>query len=882
MRVKPHPYIECSIQFDPVKHKRSSEWISSIMNNVNKEIMDWVHAQPHWVQLATKKIYAKEKVDDDLIDELVLLLKTQAGQSKDHKVDLSEIIKGESTTFGDIRILSVGDIEGIDALAPRSPLPFSKSLSVIYGHNGSGKSGYARILKKVCGKQNAENLLPNVFKSAPQKRQCTVVAEVDGVDKTFIWDANGKPVDELTPVDVFDSQSGIFYIDKEQEVSYVPIEVALFEKLVIVFQKLQQRLKSEQDKLRTCLPTKPTEFGNSKYIAAMFDRLKHDTDIEKVEGFFDFTEDDSLNLARLEERLSAAPLDLATRKNKRASQLEKLINQITSAAGLVSSDSIKVLEKLEADASRKRKIAKEAAEAIVNVTSFNGFGNETWKAMWQAARKYSEEDAYPKSGYPFVAPGSKCVLCEQDLDESAKQRLLKFENYVSGELESSATSAENEFRAAISKLPFKPQDSDLVTSIQAAQLDEEKWLPIFTAIWTKIEKVVINEKNEERTSRFHYAIPECTFAEIDSLLEGLKIEVQQHRKDAESFNKSELLNKISDLKAKKWASGYIQAIKDEISLLQKKKEIDDWLKSVNTTSVSREAGRVSEILVTDAFVSRFNNELNLLGASKINVELIKTKTKLGRVHHKIQLHGLNPQHNRSKAMSVLSEGEQRIVSLAAFLADVTSKPGSAPFIFDDPISSLDQKYEEYTAKRLVGLSSDRQVIVFTHRLSLLGQLIEKGNADYRHIRREVWGCGEHGDLPIFAKKPINAVKDLKNSKLSAAKKILEEQGSEIYYPLAKAICSDFRILLERIVEFELLADVVTRHRREVHTKGKLYKLAKITSEDCELIEQLMGDFSCFEHSQSDELPVEIPDPAVLDSAMTRVIEWHDGFSKRSG
>ena len=65
----------------------------------------------------------------------------------------------------------------------------------------------------MCGKPNAVDLLPNVFKSAPQKRQCTVVAKVDGVDKTFIWEASEKPVDELIPLDVFDSQSGIFYID---------------------------------------------------------------------------------------------------------------------------------------------------------------------------------------------------------------------------------------------------------------------------------------------------------------------------------------------------------------------------------------------------------------------------------------------------------------------------------------------------------------------------------------------------------------------------------------------------------------------------------------------------------------------------------------------
>lgn len=842
--------------------------------------MAWVHGQPHWVQLAVTKVFGQAAVSDEVIDELLALLKTTEGQSNGAKIDLDPYFKATSGASSDIRIVSIGEIEGIDALAPRNPLPFTPKLSVVYGNNGSGKSGYARILKKLCGKPNAAELQPNVYLTSPQRRQCTVVASIDGTEKTFVWPANSKSIEELSPVDVFDSQTGFFYIDKDQEVSYVPNEVALFEQLVSVFQKLQQKLRAEQDSVNTKLPARPLEFGDTKYIRAMFDRLKHNTDVNTVEDFFSFTDDDSTVLKQQEERLSASPVDLATKKNKRVIQLENLIKQVTSAANLVSQTAVNTLQDLEKDAQQKRKVARQAADAIVNETSFDGFGNETWKAMWEAARKYSKQNAYPEADFPVIEQDSKCVLCEQELGVVAKQRLVKFESYVTGELESSATAAEAAFTNALKQLPEKPSNQELVTALQAAQLDENEWLPVLNTVWDNIEIVVKTEKDQNRESHSYYELAPDTFDLIQSIIDSLKLEVEQHNKDAENFDKPALTAEINDLKSKKWASGYIQAIKDEIAGLQIKHQIDGWLKSVNTTAVSKEAGRVSEILVTDAFVGRFNTELKLLGAGKVNVELIKTKTKHGRVQHKIQLHGLHPQHSRSKALQVLSEGEQRIVSLAAFLADVTSKPNSAPFIFDDPISSLDQTYEEHTAKRLVDLSEERQVIVFTHRLSLLGQLIEKGNAEYRHIRREPWGSGEHGDIPIFAKKPINAVKDLKNSKLHAAKKVFEQDGYDGYYPLAKAICSDFRILLERIVESELLADVVARHRRAVNTQGKIHKLARITPEDCDLIEGLMADFSCFEHSQSNEAPVNIPEPSVIDAALVKVINWHDGFSKR--
>jgi ABC-type bacteriocin/lantibiotic exporter with double-glycine peptidase domain len=68
--------------------------------------------------------------------------------------------------------------------------------------------------------------------------------------------------------------------------------------------------------------------------------------------------------------------------------------------------------------------------------------------------------------------------------------------------------------------------------------------------------------------------------------------------------------------------------------------------------------------------------------------------------------------------------------LAAFLADITGSGQPTPFVFDDPISSLDQEFEERVADRLVELLRTRQVIVFTHRLSLLALLedaLDKAN-----------------------------------------------------------------------------------------------------------------------------------------------------------
>ncbi len=324
-----------------------------------------------------------------------------------------------------------------------------------------------------------------------------------------------------------------------------------------------------------------------------------------------------------------------------------------------------------------------------------------------------------------------------------------------------------------------------------------------------------------------------------------------------------------------WSSTWVQ----RSLTLKQYKQYDDWKSLANSRSVSQKSGEVAEKVITEAYVGRFNHELQALGATRIKAELVKTKAEKGKVLHRLQLKGVKGKQTLDK---VLSEGERRVVALAAFLADLTEKPSDAPFIFDDPISSLDQTWEERTIDRLVQLSETRQIIVFTHRFSFMGLIGEKADdMTCVHIRQESWGAGETGDVPLYGKKPEAALKDLANVRVPQARNVFQLQGSDAYYPLGKAICSDFRILLERIVEFVLLADVVQRHRRAVNTLGKIQNLAKITMTDCALIEQLMTKYSSYEHSQSSEAPVELPEPDELKNDIELLIGWHNEFTKRS-
>lgn len=111
-----------------------------------------------------------------------------------------------STTGLDLRLKSIGPLTGIEGLAPRRPLAFGQTnLTVVYGHNGSGKSSYARLLKKVTGKPRASDLKSNVFQAGPVQGQCQFTYELAGENMSTEWLANAVPVEALRAVDIFDT-----------------------------------------------------------------------------------------------------------------------------------------------------------------------------------------------------------------------------------------------------------------------------------------------------------------------------------------------------------------------------------------------------------------------------------------------------------------------------------------------------------------------------------------------------------------------------------------------------------------------------------------------------------------------------------------------------
>ena len=681
---------------------------------------------------------------------------------------------------------------------------------------------------------------------------------------------------------IYDTNCAHVYVDDEHEVTYEPPVLGFLRDLVAICGAVNQRLEEEITAKVKGLPTLPPEYTETT-SGLWFGNITRKTTSDQIDKHCEWTDPSEEALIKVNQRL--AEIDPTTKaKNLQSTKdhLLKLIELLDAIEAQVSDSAFMTFLQARQDAKNKRRAASEDAERVFASAPLDGVASESWRLLWEQARSFSETDAYPSIRFPNTSEKARCVFCQQLLDEDAKFRLQAFETFVTGNLERAASEAEALYEKIIQEQIEIPEGEKVNSILDLAGVRDDVMREAIRAYCISLGSRRKHFPNVDNITKLPVMPERVTINALEDLERKLEAEAKRYEEDAKSSDRSAIRKQKRELEVRKWLSDHRSSIEAEIQRLKSIHFLKEAQRLTNTKALSDKASRLSEELVTKAFKKRFDRELNALGVSWLKVSFEKVRTIKGQVWHKL---ALRDQKQPAKTRDVLSEGEFRIVSIAAFLADMTAEGNAAPIIVDDPISSLDQNFEERVAERLVAFSNSRQVIVLTHRLSLLSSLEEaarKAGIQNRVIalQREAWGVGEPGDPPLPAQKPKNALNALLDERLRKARKVYEEAGTAEYRVLAKAICSEIRITLERLIEKDLLADVIQRFRRPIQTLGKIDKLARINASDCQFIDIMMTKHSRYEHSQPQEAPVALPNPDELESDLKKLIGWLTEFSAR--
>ena len=222
------------------------------------EIVSWANSElPDWQREAVKRLLDQESLTSEDQEQLYNLFKKSHSLLEiDQELPSMEPIElsdglGDSGTKHTIILKKIQEIKNVNALPQNCKLPFAHTgLTVIYGENAAGKSGYARILKKSCfARDDSEKILGNVFaKSLSGPPEAIVKLSVDGHDEFPKWIEGQQKPEILANICVFDSKCSRIIIDEKNVASYLPYGGDIFQKLSAIVKDFKRRIDEEKPK----------------------------------------------------------------------------------------------------------------------------------------------------------------------------------------------------------------------------------------------------------------------------------------------------------------------------------------------------------------------------------------------------------------------------------------------------------------------------------------------------------------------------------------------------------------------------------------------------------------------------------------------------------
>lgn len=852
---------------------------------LDEELYEWAQTRPWWQQQALARLTARHvlgKGDYELLAAAML----GATPTPPEGGWLGGALRPVATAGEPVRLLAVRGVSNVNALVNDQTLTFGPvGLTVVYGNNGSGKSGYARLLKRRVRARHREDILPDVFESSgPGASRADVEYVIGDQHQVAHWD---EDVPALSHVAFYDEKCGDRYVSTEAEVTYRPAALQLLDALIGVCDgvrgALDERLAANT-RGAVALPALPDGTPSAGFVANLDAR----TSDEAIDEACTFTDADVDGLERSlaeEARLRASdPTQEKAHLGKVATVADAVAAELTRVAGVVGVKAETQLRQLAAAAVERRAAATVASSASFDAEPVPGVGSGTWRALWEAAREFSEGTAWPSQPFPPRESDARCPLCQQVLDDDAGHRLHRFHAFMTDNTETQARLAEralddarDAISATVTMTPTTAVHLEVLRSAHAelagrAQevlrvLEERRTalggLPDVTAVPAAPDAAALAGELTGRAVALRAKADAIDAAEFASLLDAATAQRQV-------------------LEARKTLAERRETVIAERDRRRDRAVLEAARRETDTTGITRRSTELTRTYVTLDMQDRFSRESDRLGVERVTLADVG-----GRKGQLMQRPAFLGAAVRAELPHVLSEGEQTALGLAGFFTEAYFDATRSALVLDDPVTSLDHLRREKVASRLVEFARDRQVIVFTHDTAFVADLRRAADEKSVVLTERAVERRIHDDAPGVcvdahpwkAKDANRRLGDLR-TELARIRRDCEGWDRDTYERETALWAGGLSETWERIISMEIANQLVDRDKLEVRVK-MMKVVARITVEDNREFQESYGRCSLWakRHDKDQALNYVAPKPNELEAELNLVTAWLDRVRK---
>lgn len=859
---------------------------------VLQKILEWSQDRPAWQRDALRRLVLNGELTDEDLSVLAEICKSGYGLAENRDtVPLAEGHVPDQTTGMPVSLVSIFHQRGVNALAEDQTLQFSPGLTVVYGDNGAGETGYIRILKSACRARGPETILGNVVSGTTPLAPVVAIKYRVGAELNPREWTGGNEDDCVSRVSVFDTQCAAVYLTEKTDVAFRPFGLDLFDKLVKACKAVRMKLESEQRALgANALTAVQSVIPEGTAVAKFLASVSSLTKPEAVQTLAQLSRDEEARLALVDRSLldlqANDPEKLIRQLSVRAGRVQALVRHLKEVEAVLSDNALKAAFDARSEERRKSEEAKRLRDATFPKGLLQGTGTDEWRALWESARRFSQAQAYPARLFPVVQDEARCVLCQQDLERAAEHRLRQFEDLV-------ASTVERELRQ-IRDASTRQQKAfaDLRTTTEAVdetlreiRIEHEAVADAISAALASNEKrrgAVLSAFTEDRDLAADCAALVSATAGAEGLSAQIEERIKTLRTSANEQTRKSMTAEAQELRARKLLAAHQQTVLDDIERRKNYAAYGLCIDDTKTQAITAKSTAVTKTVVSKKLKKSFQDELVNLSFRHVEVELKELGGADGVFYHKLVL----TRAPGVELTNVVSEGEQRCLSIAAFFAELSTADDQSGIVFDDPVSSLDFQWRNGVARRLVQESRTRQVIVFTHDvvflLSLRQYAEELGVEPHdQHVRHQSKGAGVCAEELPWVALPVKKKIGYLNNGWQAADKLSRDGHQDAYEKEARYLYGLLREAWERALEEVLLGGVVERYRPGVQTQ-QIAQIADISAEDCRAVETAMTKCSTWlpGHDKAAAARAPVPAPAELKADIKLLEEWVADIRKR--
>jgi len=367
-------------------------------------------------------------LDDNMIDAAYQQFLAEKGLIDDAaaSVPAIEITGAPPDDAPSLRLLRIGDTSRVNRLIDGQEIGFNDRMTVVYGENASGKTGYARVLKRVAGARSAGRVLPDVYTSSPGTPTATIEYSLGSDTETVAWHEESPPVPVLGRVCVFDTPAAPLHVDDDLSYLYTPTDIALFEYVHAALSKIRDLLSAERARRAPKGNPFLSRFRRGTTQFSIVESLRASTDLAEMRRQAEVVEDGDTRIADLGDRIRNLESSGQQTQLAGARATQTVCGSAVAVADRLLAFSPQAYASALEDVAACRKRVQDVSEALFSGDHLPGVFTAEWTAFIAAAHQYGVTHMHTA----FPDDTTDCPYCRQTLGDDARGLLRRYKSYM--------------------------------------------------------------------------------------------------------------------------------------------------------------------------------------------------------------------------------------------------------------------------------------------------------------------------------------------------------------------------------------------------------------------------------------------------------------------